>query len=81
MSRFKRFRSARSSAALWQRSSRSFSRALFRMVSSWGGRPGFNWDDGVGTLFRIASKMTAEVVPEKRLSPGRHFIEHDAERE
>ena len=47
----------------------SFSKVLFRMVSSCGGKPGFNWIGDVGTLFRIASKMTADVVPENGCLP------------
>jgi hypothetical protein len=69
VSRFNRFKSARSSAALWQRNSRSFSKALFKMTSNCGGNPGLSWTSDAGTLFRIASKITADVVPENGCLP------------
>jgi hypothetical protein len=54
---------------------------LFRIVSSCGGKPGFNWTGDVGILFRIASKMTADVVPPNHFwvdyataKPGQPFV-------
>src|SRR5579863_3668926 len=61
--RLNRLRSARSSAADWQRISRSFSRALLMISSSLGGSPGFRRTAAVGCRLRIASVITAEVSP------------------
>ena len=48
VSRCRRFKSARSSAATWYRMSRSFSSALFRMRSSSAGISGFNVTGATG---------------------------------
>src|SRR5437870_11187245 len=49
-SRLRRLRSARSSAALWQRTSRSFSRVFSMMRWKSGGRFGFKRTGGTGLL-------------------------------
>jgi len=46
VSRFSRFRSARNSAAVWQRSSRSFSSALLMISSNLGGKLGLSLSGG-----------------------------------
>src|SRR6202142_315786 len=61
--RFNRFRSARISAAVWQRISRSFSVALLIISSSLTGTSAFSRVGGTGVRLRIASVMTAEVSP------------------
>src|SRR5438270_12460235 len=48
MSRFRRFRSARISAALWQRTSRSFSSALLTILSGSRGSAGLLRGGGAG---------------------------------
>src|ERR1700690_1080800 len=65
VSRRRRFRSARISAADWQRRSRSFSSALLITSSSFGGKSGFRRIGGVGARFRIASVITPVVSPRK----------------
>ena len=62
-SRLRRFRSARTSAALWQRSSISFSSSLKMMRSISGGRSGFRRIGGAGARLRIASVITPWVSP------------------
>jgi hypothetical protein len=62
-SRFRRFRSVFRSAMLWYRRSRSFSRAVLTMRSSSAGSSGLSLIGDTGALFRIASKMTADVLP------------------
>ena len=69
ISRFNRFRSALSSAALWHRSSRSFSSALLMIRSNSGGISGFKRTEATGLRFRIASKITADVSPRKGSEP------------
>ena len=69
VSRFRRLRSALSSAADWQRISRSFSRALLMTSSSFAGTPGFKRTGATGARFRIASKITPEVSPRKGSIP------------
>src|SRR5215472_18785092 len=61
VSRLRRFRSARISAALWQRTSRSFSSALLMIRSSSGGTSGLIRLGRAGVLFRIESKIAADV--------------------
>ena len=68
-SRFRRFRSVFSSAALWYRRSRSFSRAVLTMRSSSAGSSGLSLTGETGARLRIASKMTADVLPEKGWRP------------
>ena len=63
-SRLRRFRSARSSAAVWQRRSGSFSSVLSRMPSSATGRRGLSSFAGAGVECRMPSKMSADVAPE-----------------
>ena len=63
-SRLRRFKSARSSAAVWQRSSRSFSRAVLMISSSLPGRPGFKLRGDVGVRSNMAWKITPGVFPE-----------------
>src|ERR1700690_3188503 len=67
--RWSRFRSARISAAVWQRISRSFSSALLMMSSSFCGRSGFKRVGAAGTRLRIASVTTAEVSPRNGAEP------------
>ena len=69
MSRFNRFKSARSSAADWQRRSRSFSKALLMISSRLGGSSGFSRKAGSGGRCRIAPKIAAEVFPGKGIRP------------
>jgi hypothetical protein len=69
VSRCNRLRSARNSAADWQRTSRSFSRALLMISSSLGGTREFNRVTGGGVRFRMASKITPEVSPWKGSMP------------
>ena len=64
-----RLRSARISAAVWQRISRSFSSALLMVSSSFGGSSGFSRIAAVGARFRMASVMTAEVSPRNGRTP------------
>src|SRR5277367_5870068 len=59
------FRSARSSAAVWQRRSRSFSSVLFRIFSNSTGSCALSEIGAVGGWLRILSKTTAVVVPLK----------------
>jgi hypothetical protein len=61
--RFRRLRSLRNSAALWYRTSRFFSNALVMICSNPEGRAGFTLVGGIGFSWRIASKITAIVVP------------------
>ena len=61
--RCSRFRSARSSAADWQRRSRSFSSVLFRIFSNSTGSCAFSVIGATGGWFRMWSKTTAVVVP------------------
>src|SRR6266571_3902249 len=53
VSRFRRLRSALSSAADWQRTSRSFSSALLITSSSLAGIPGFKRTGATGGRFKI----------------------------
>ena len=69
VSRSRRLRSALSSAADWQRVSRSFSSALSMTSSSLGGTPGFKRTGATGARFRIASKITPDVSPRKGSIP------------
>src|SRR5256885_3338883 len=69
ISRFRRFRSARISAALWQRTSRSFSRALLIILSRSRGSSGCIRVRGAGGLFKMASKIAAVVSPRKGRTP------------
>src|SRR5450759_4799517 len=69
VSRFSRFKSARSSAADWQRMSRSFSRALLMIRSSSAGTSGFSRTGATGPYSRIALKISAEVSPRKGSVP------------
>jgi hypothetical protein len=62
-------RSARSSAALWQRNSRSFSSVLLMIASSCDGSSEFRRIGAIGARFRMASKITAEVSPRKGSEP------------
>src|ERR1700683_5090811 len=55
LSRFSRLRSARNSAALWQRRSRSFSSTFATISSNFGGRLGFTCEGAVGVRRKIAS--------------------------
>src|SRR5579864_3879153 len=61
--RFNRFRSARISAAVWQRNSRSFSIALLMISSSLTGSSALIRVGAVGVRLRMASVMNAEVSP------------------
>ena len=67
--RLMRRKSARISAALWQRISGSFSKALLMVSSSFGGSSGFRRLAAVGVRFRMASVMTAEVSPRNGRTP------------
>src|SRR5216684_2405834 len=78
--RFNRFRSARNSAAVWQRRSRSFSKALLIVSSSFTGSSGLSRVAVVGARLRIASVITAEVSPRNGYS-GCHFVKHHPKRE
>ena len=69
LSRFSRFKSARTSAACWYRTSRSFSRALAMIRSSSSGTCGLLWRADVGSRFRIASWITPVVRPENACWP------------
>jgi hypothetical protein len=69
VSRRSRFRSASRSLAVWYRTSRSFSRAFEMIRSSSGGTAGFASEAGAGSRFRIPSKTTPVVVPEKAWRP------------
>lgn len=69
VSRFKRFRSARNSATVWERRSRSFSNALLTILSSSAGKALLSCTAEVGALFKMASKMTAVVAPLNARSP------------
>jgi len=69
VSRFSRFRSARISAADWQRMSLSFSRALLMIRSSSAGTSGFSRTGATGACSRIALKISAEVSPRKGSVP------------
>src|SRR5947209_677130 len=64
-----RFKSARNSAADWQRRSASFSRHLSTTSFMAGGSNGFKSVGGAGSFWRIAWKMTAEVAPSKGSRP------------
>src|ERR1700731_2506307 len=63
VSRLSRLRSAHNSAELWQRTSRSFSRALPMTRSSSIGISGLRRVGGVGVASRMALKITPEVSP------------------
>ncbi len=69
VSRFNRFRSERSSEAVWQRSSRSFSSALLIISSSLGGTSQFRRTADTGERSRIALKMRPDVSPRKGTLP------------
>src|SRR6202030_498611 len=68
-SRLRRSRSARISAALWQRRLGSFSRALLMSSSSLGGKSGFNLSGGAGARFKMASKIIPDVSPRNGSTP------------
>src|SRR5271154_5656229 len=61
--RCSRFRSPRSSAAAWQRSSRSFSSVLLSMFSNSTGSCEFREIGATGAWLRILSKTTAVLAP------------------
>src|SRR5580693_7173243 len=67
--RFNRFRSARISPAVWQRSSRSFSIALLIISSSFIGTSALIFVGGTGVRLRMASVITADVSPRKGRTP------------
>src|SRR5579864_3858366 len=69
VSRLSRFKSARISAALWERTSRSFSRALLMVRSRSAGTSGLIRLSGVGALLRMASKIAAVVSPRNGNTP------------
>ena len=69
VSRFSRFRSARTSAADWQRTSRSFSSALWMISSSLGGVAGLIRTGGTGARFRIESNIASFVAPGNGSTP------------
>jgi hypothetical protein len=69
VSRFSLFKSARTSAALWQRRSRFFSSPLLMIRSSSAGSPGFSCSGDIGAWFRMALKTAAEVPPLKGDAP------------
>src|SRR5579864_312855 len=69
MERLIRFKSARISAAVWHRMSRSLSSAFEIVSSSFGGSSGFRRIAPVGARFRMASVTTAEVSPRKGRAP------------
>src|SRR5437762_1227450 len=69
VSRLSLFRSARISAALWQRTSRSFSNALLMVRSRSAGTSGLIRLSGVGALSRMASKIAAVVSPRNGNTP------------
>ena len=79
MERLRRLRSARSSAAVWQRMSRSFSRALLMISSSLGGSSGTRRMAAVGWRLRIASVIDGGSFSAEGQNAGGHFVEHDAE--
>src|SRR5215831_17653460 len=62
VSRLRRFRSARSSPALWQRSSRSFSSALLMISSSLAGISAFNRTEGASNCSQEYSHIYPYVV-------------------
>src|SRR5262249_44392430 len=64
ISRRRRFKSVRISAADRYRKSGSFSIALLMICSNCGGSSGLKRSGETGILCRIASKITAEVEPE-----------------
>src|SRR5271165_3055472 len=63
LSLLKRFRSERNSAALWYRTSRSFSSALLMIRSSSGDSLGLKCVRETGAVFRIAEKIIPAVSP------------------
>src|ERR1700740_3068941 len=67
--RFNRNKSVRISEALWYRSFLSFSNALLTMRSSSGDQLALACVSRIGERFRIASWMTAAVLPEKAIFP------------
>ena len=69
MSRFTRFRSARSSAADWYLSLRFFSSSLLTIHPTSGTTSGFIRVTGSGVRFRIASNVTAVVAPINAIRP------------
>ena len=79
--RFTRFRSARISAAVWQRMSRSFSSALLMVSSSFTGSSGISRVGAVGVRLRIASRDDRRSLSPKRQHSGRHFVKHHSKRE
>src|ERR1700720_1187310 len=69
VSRLRRVRSARRSAELWYRTSRSLSRALLIIRSTSAGRSGFARRADAGSLLRIELNSAAEVSPLKGSVP------------
>src|SRR3984957_12815533 len=63
VSRLSRFKSAHISVALWNRTSRSFSKALLMIRSNSAGTSGFRRVAAVGVPSRTALKITPDVSP------------------
>ena len=66
---FRRIKSVFSSVADWQRRFRSFSSVFSIIRPNSLGNPEFTMSTGIGSRFRIASKITAEVSPENGKLP------------
>ncbi len=69
VSRFNRFKSARTSDACWYRSSRSFSSALRTVASNPVGTSGFTCDGGSGSSRRMALQISPELEPSNGILP------------
>src|SRR5215468_512374 len=63
LARFRRLRSLRRSAAVWYRTSRSFSRALATIRSNSGGIEGVTLDGGGGFFVSSSSKIAIGLLP------------------
>ena len=79
LSRLSRSRSARISAALWQRRFTSFSSALLMRSSSRWRQIRIQSQWKTGARFRMPSKIIPEVSPRNGNAPSRHLVKHDAE--
>jgi hypothetical protein len=78
VSRFRRLRSALTSAADWQRTLRSFSKALVMMRSSSAGTSGLRRTGATGARSRMALNQCRSVAAEGQRSSA-HLIENCAE--
>ena len=81
VSRFSRFKSVRSSAADWQRVSRSFSNALLMIRSSSAGTSGFSPHRSYRRSIQYGFEHHCGRIASKRKCSGTHLVQNHTERE